>query len=440
MEITKPGKYKLNKNIFLSKCEPEGISILADNVSLDLNGYSIISSRRHGTAIKIRGNGVDIYNGQISKVDTAFLFAKASRINITGISVSKVNNVFSGDHVENLTVDRLIANKIGIFLNVKSLISSVLKYLNVTKARQFALLTVAKQFSLENSQISIINPGSFILTSIHEAIDIDIQIENNKVIGGIDTTKHNFFALDGKAVDAVKILIQDNYFEILGKSTSSSIRPAFPFQAGFYFNNVSTPKTIIFRRNILNAHNIDIGFLSFGNLLAHLPPTNDSIIVSHNEFHLNRVYVGIGVAHYETPNSLPLPFSILVDHNKILGMNNNTDVITTRNVGIAIEFTTGVNILNNEISSFIYGIYMDSEFTFLFKNSISDCHIGIDNFETTTGGRGNNIFNCQKEVNLRPIIYLGPVPSATATAAVSVETNPEELNMPFKTNIFNDEK
>lgn len=416
MEITKPGKYVLNKNIIISRCEFEGINISSDNVSLDLNGYSI-SSDGSGIAIKIRGNGINIYNGQISKTDIAFLFVSGYNVVINDIIVSDVNKVLSGEHVENLNVKNLTAAVVkDIFLDIKYLISSSLSHLNVTKTRIFAVLTRAKPFLLKNSQIYLLNSGAFILTSTTEDIEIDIQIEKNRVTGEIVDKLPNFFSLKGKSFNPVKVLIQDNFFDITG-----TFKPPFDLfpvtlQTGFYFENVSAPKTVIFRKNVLIATNMTAGFVSLGALAVNLPPSNDSILVSDNEFHLSGVFIGIIYVAYEISQGIfetfPLPFSLSINNNKILGSDNN-DLQNARNGGIIIESAAGVNISNNEITSFVDGMAVESNSVFLDANTISNCYIGFNNFGPISAfGRENKVFNCEIDTYGPDMTYLATIPPA----------------------------
>lgn len=416
MEITKPGKYVLNKDIIISECESEGISISANDVSLDLNGHNIYSDGK-GVAIKIRGRGIKIYNGQISKLDIAFLFISGYNVTISDIIVSDVNKVLSGEEVENLNVKNLTAAVVkDVFLDIEFLISSSLSHLNVTKTKTFAVLTRAKPFSLKNSQIYLLNPGAFILTSTAEEIAIDIQIENNNVTGEINDQLSKFFSLEGKSSEPAKVLIQDNFFDITGTFKLSSFSVPITFQTGFNFENILAPKTVIFKRNVLIANNITAGFISLGSPKPHAPPTDDSISVSDNEFHLSETYIGIVFASYETSHHLPLPFSLDISNNKVLGANSNGDVQSTRNAGIVVEFVMGAKISNNKISSFVEGIVVHANTTFLNANTISNCHIGLYNFAAeATFGQENKIFNCKTDVYGQIPTYLADIPSSPST-------------------------
>lgn len=443
MEITEPGNYVLNKNIFISESATEGISINTNDVSLDLNGYSI-SSNGSGIAIKIFGRGISIHNGQISDVDIAFLFVTGYNVKINNIIVSNTNKVLSGLHVENLNVNNLTATIVKkVFIDVKHLVSPSLNHLNVADARIFAVLSEARVFSLKNSQINLLNPGIFVSTSTTESIVIDIQIENNRVAGGLNDQLHDFFSLKGTSPLPVKALIQNNFFNIIGTFNFPSISIPIVFQTGFNFENVSAPKTIIFKRNVLTASNITIGFVSSGNSTPHAPPTNDSISISDNEFYLSKLYIGIILASYEasqdTSQPLPLPFSLDISNNKVLGADENSDVQTSRNAGIAVEFVTGANISNNEISSFINGIVVHANTTFLNANTISNCYVGINNFSAeATFGRENKIFNCKTDVFGQTPTYLADIPSSSSTT--KSQTNLRESNKFLTSNLYIKEK
>jgi len=78
--ITTPGSYILCGNL-----DGVEIRIEADNVSLDLNGYTITPSGSLAYSIKIIGSNVHVYNGLIQEDPTSF--------NITGIDIEDAHNI-----------------------------------------------------------------------------------------------------------------------------------------------------------------------------------------------------------------------------------------------------------------------------------------------------------------------------------------------------------
>ena len=67
--ISKPGSYYLRQDLVISRANADGIRINSDNVTIDLNGYGIISTRSDtddGISTSGRHNNIIIKNGTIS--------------------------------------------------------------------------------------------------------------------------------------------------------------------------------------------------------------------------------------------------------------------------------------------------------------------------------------------------------------------------------------
>jgi hypothetical protein len=83
--LTAPGSYYLTTNLVTGSANADGITVRASNVTIDLNGFSIISTFGAGTdspvGIRIDGSlsevaNVTVRNGQITGFDRAVRAAK----------------------------------------------------------------------------------------------------------------------------------------------------------------------------------------------------------------------------------------------------------------------------------------------------------------------------------------------------------------------------
>jgi len=130
--ISQPGSYVLTANLVMpTSCNKDAIDITANNVTLDLGGYSIIGTGA-GTGIGISGShssSVTVKNGIVTRFpgDGILLGANATVEDVTSSSNASASNG-NGVQITNGIVRRVHAtgNSIGIFAsatNVPSLIT-----------------------------------------------------------------------------------------------------------------------------------------------------------------------------------------------------------------------------------------------------------------------------------------------------------------------------
>jgi hypothetical protein len=71
IKVAKPGSYFLGSNLNSALLATPAIKVTANNVTINLNGFSIIGAGRNGTAAGINGanvSGLTIVNGTITKI------------------------------------------------------------------------------------------------------------------------------------------------------------------------------------------------------------------------------------------------------------------------------------------------------------------------------------------------------------------------------------
>lgn len=103
--IKTPGKFTLHQNVCVTK-KHAGIYVDSDNVSIDMNGYSIFgkNGKVKGTGIVVRGNNFGLNAGNLTNLSTAISLGNINRAVITDITASNAEIFISGGNVDNLIV------------------------------------------------------------------------------------------------------------------------------------------------------------------------------------------------------------------------------------------------------------------------------------------------------------------------------------------------
>jgi len=126
--LTAPGSYYLTTNLLSGSSTGDGILVRANNVTIDLNGFSIISTNPAGTAspvgIRIDGSlspisNVSVCNGRITGFDRAVRAQNSfSSIIVDNIHAADCRragieaNTISGTGSQNITIRRCIVDGI----------------------------------------------------------------------------------------------------------------------------------------------------------------------------------------------------------------------------------------------------------------------------------------------------------------------------------------
>jgi hypothetical protein len=128
--ITQSGSYKLSSNIIVSGFDTDAIQIFADNVTLDLNGFSITgpwfaaSGHVNGTGIYSPNSNITISNGKTTGFPQG-IFLKGSSAVVERVTVT--GNDFGIDSWGDSTfVDRITArnNRLGIYFQGSGMITN----------------------------------------------------------------------------------------------------------------------------------------------------------------------------------------------------------------------------------------------------------------------------------------------------------------------------
>jgi hypothetical protein len=114
--ISQPGSYRLSSNLTMPNASATAIQITADNVSLDLNGFSIIGTGTFPNAVAITGDGrkrIRVLNGFISGFVSAMDFVGSElvhleRLLIDGTTVAANGTVVGGGTIR---VGRTVASR-----------------------------------------------------------------------------------------------------------------------------------------------------------------------------------------------------------------------------------------------------------------------------------------------------------------------------------------
>jgi hypothetical protein len=159
------GSWQLTESVtFTNQC---AITVNADNVTINLQGYSIDGQNIGGCAININGNNCHIFNGAINATtNTALEIADASGINIEQITIKNSHSgIWISDStyttIKNITVEKVVGQAVVIDENCDE---STLNQLHIYDCSDDAITIISDHVSLTGIVVYNITGDGIVLS------------------------------------------------------------------------------------------------------------------------------------------------------------------------------------------------------------------------------------------------------------------------------------
>lgn len=377
-----------------------GYELVANNITLDLGGFSIIGSGTTGIGIKITGSNIVIKNGYLLNHKTAIQIVSGQGVTLDSLTISSSKAIINGELIRNLTIRNSVSNAVdnpfsgGLYINTNILSSSF----NDISGKLFSMNEI-RSLSITNSRITLLADSQGIL-GVSGALTGFNFISNT--VSGLLCDNSSLFMFPNKAPSSG--VIGESLFDIGPEDACAAFTHPFSETSLYTF----LPKISSITRNWRIQNNTHYGGTSTGvNILGAIGELGADRISFINNFFLptyqNTVFMIKNFNH--TPEGTT-PLGLLeIVNNTITGSHNLTST------GFHIFQSSGILLFNNIITNTLDPMNIDvnsatSTYALLQDNTLafSTTNIRIGAVSSSTvAGKGNPYYAITSSATASPM-------------------------------------